>query len=128
MIPAAADIAARIETMERRVWTALANGDARADLALLAPGFMGLYPDGPATREAHAAPLAAGPSVSDWSLSDIRVFALSATSPELALITYRARFDRLSDGVRQDWWISSIWRREADATWRNLFSQDTPAT
>jgi len=128
MTPAPEAIAAQVLDHERRVWAALETGDAAADLGLLDARFLGLYPDGPADRAAHAAQVSTGPSVGDWQVSDLRVMALSDSDPGLALIVYRASFLRLRDESRQDWWISSIWRAQGDGGWTNIFSQDTPAT
>jgi len=127
MRPAPARVAAEVEALERQVWAALASGDSGADLALLDPDFLGLYPEGPADRSAHAAPLAEGPVAADWALSDLRVLSPSPSDPGLALIVYRARFTRPGDGSRHDWWISSLWRRRGPRGWTNIFSQDTPA-
>lgn len=114
---------AEILGCETAVWQALATGDGAADRRLLSPGFLGVYPTGPAGRDAHAAALDGGATVAGFDLSAVQVRQLARN---LALIVYRADFTRLPDGSRQAWWISSLWRRGGAAGWENLFSQDTP--
>jgi len=48
-----ADLLAELLQMETRNWQALATGDAPTDAALLAPGFLGVYPTGLAGRADH---------------------------------------------------------------------------
>ncbi len=107
---------------EHRVWRALVAGDAAADAALLAEGFVGLYPDGFAGREDHAGQLAAGPTVRSYALDEARAIPLA---PGLAILAYRASYTRPAGGPAERMWVSSVWRREG-AGWINLFSQDTP--
>ena len=106
---------------EDAVWRALVSGDAEADAALLAPDFLGVYPDGFAGREAHAAQLSGGPAVISYALSEVNVRMLA---PDLGLVAYRADFARPGRGD-EAMFVSSIWRR-AGAGWLNVFSQDTP--
>jgi hypothetical protein len=113
-----------LSACERRVWDALVTGDASADRALLDEGFLGVYPDGFAGREAHVRQLAAGPTVSHYALSDMRVLPLGE---DHALLAYRARYVRASGGGEEEMYVSSVWRR-VPGGWVNLFSQDTPAT
>lgn len=107
---------------EHRVWRALVAGDAAADAALLAEGFVGLYPDGFAGREDHAGQLATGPTVRTYELDEARAIPLA---PGLAILAYRAAYTRPAGGPAERMWVSSVWRREG-AGWINLFSQDTP--
>lgn len=116
------DLLAVLLAQETRVWQALVAGDAAADAALLAPGFLGLYPDGYAGRDDHAAQLAGGPSVQGYEITEARALPLAAG---LALLTYRASYTRPAGGAAERMWVSSIWRQEAEG-WINLFSQDTP--
>jgi hypothetical protein len=114
-------------SFETRVWQALADGDAEADLRLLDPGFIGVYSSGFATREDHAAQLADGPSVGSFSISEAR---LSTLAPGAVLLSYRATFSRLggkSSPASQTLYVSSVWRKRGES-WVNIFSQDTPAT
>lgn len=108
---------------ETKVWEALQRGDASADRALLAPDFVGVYPSGFAGRTEHAEQLQQGPSVERFNLSEARLMVLS---PELALLSYRARYLGLGSGDEREMYVSSLWRREGEG-WINLFSQDTPA-
>lgn len=117
---------------ETAVWQALARGDTEADERALAEDFLGVYPDGFAGRAAHVGQLAHGPTVADFTLSDVRVRALG---PDHAMIAYRAAYRRTRGAERdhapetlpETMYVSSIWRR-AGGGWVNLFSQDTPAT
>ncbi len=107
---------------ESAVWDALARGDAAADAALLAPGFLGVYPTGLAGRTEHVAQLAKGASVAEWSITGARVLDLA---PGLALLAYRAEFRRTGSAKPEAMYVSSIWQRLGNG-WVNLFSQDTP--
>jgi hypothetical protein len=112
--------------LETRVWQALADGDAEADLRLLDPAFIGVYPTGFATREDHAAQLADGPAVGSFSISDAR---LSTLAPGAVLLSYRASLSRpggKGSPASQTLYVSSVWRQRGES-WVNIFSQDTPA-
>ncbi|MEM8824498.1 MAG: nuclear transport factor 2 family protein [Pseudomonadota bacterium] len=112
-----------IESAERAVWTALLQGDSQADLAALAPDFLGVYPDGFADRAAHADQLADGATIASYALDDIQIRGLG---PDHALIVYRATYLRPASDTAEMMYVSSIWQRHPDG-WRNIFSQDTPA-
>lgn len=116
------DLLEALLVQEHRVWAALQQGDAAADLALLAPGFLGLYPSGYAGRADHAAQLASGPSVAHYAIAEARVLQLR---DGLALLTYLASYARPGAERRECMWVSSLWERQAGG-WINLFSQDTP--
>lgn len=107
---------------ETRVWQALVSGDAAADSALLAPGFLGVYPTGFAGRGDHAGQLAGGPTVAAFRIGDPH---LLAPAPDLALLAYRASFRRIGRTEEEAMFVSSLWQRQG-AGWINLFSQDTP--
>lgn len=107
---------------ERAVWDALVAGDAAADRALLAPGFLGVYPTGFAGREDHAGQLAAGPTVRSYRFSQARVLALGV---DHVLLAYRAEYRRTGCDRVEGMYVSSLWQR-AGQGWVNLFSQDTP--
>ena len=115
------DIDATIEELERQVWQALVDGDRAADISLLAPDFLGVYPSGFAGRDDHAGQLDAGPSVAAFDLSQITIRHLSE---DAALITYRADFTR-PGRAGEAMLVSSLWERRA-GDWVNTFSQDTP--
>jgi hypothetical protein len=122
----AQDTNGRLATLvqaERSVWRALLSGDAAADAALLDDAFLGVYPTGFATRDDHAAQLSQGPTVAAFRLEEPRLLDLA---PDLALLAYRAVFTRPGTPDPETMYVSSLWRRDG-ATWRNLFSQDTPA-
>jgi len=108
---------------ETRVWEALVSGDAAADAAALAEGFLGVYPDGFSGKAAHVAHLAHGPTVSHYALDQARVLVLA---DDLAMLAYRADYRRLGGDEAEVMYVSSLWRRCGDG-WENLFSQDTPA-
>jgi hypothetical protein len=108
--------------MERAVWEALVAGDAAADGALLAPGFLGVYPTGFAGRADHVAQLAAGPTVRDYRLSAARVLPLGS---DHALLAYRADYRRTGTDEAETMFVASVWERRGQG-WVNLFSQDTP--
>ncbi len=107
---------------ETRVWQALVSGDATADAALLAPGFLGVYPTGFAGRDDHSGQLAGGPTVAAFRIEDPR---LLTPAPDLALLAYRATFRRTGRAEEEAMFVSSLWQRQG-AAWINLFSQDTP--
>lgn len=109
--------------LESAVWDALVAGDRSADEALLADGFVGLYPTGFADRAEHAAQLADGPTVVDYSIETPIVLELSGDS---FLLCYDARYRRPGHDDHDRMYVSSLWQRQ-DRGWRNLFSQDTPA-
>jgi hypothetical protein len=110
--------------LETRVWQALADGDAAADLALLDPAFVGVYASGFAGRGEHAAPLPDGPAVGSFAIEDARLLALAERT---VLLAYRATFTRpgAAEPV-QTMFVSSVWV-ERGGEWRNVFSQDTAA-
>lgn len=108
---------------ETRVWQALQDGDAAADLNLLAPSFLGVYPSGFSDRAGHAGQLAEGPSIASFELSQLHAFAVGA---DHAMLCYAARFTRPDQSEAEHMYVSSLWQR-AEQGWRNLFSQDTPS-
>lgn len=108
---------------ETRVWDALVTGDSASDSAALAEDFLGVYPDGFSGKADHVAPLATGPSVQRYSLSDVRIVPLG---PDHAAIVYCADFVGFGKTEASRMYVTSIWRREA-AGWINILSQDTPA-
>src|SRR5690606_14487082 len=61
-----AALLAELIACETAVWQALVSGDAEADRAALAADFLGVYPDGFAGRDAHAAQLSGGPTVTGF--------------------------------------------------------------
>ena len=111
--------------LETAVWEALVLGDAGADQGLLSDDFLGVYPTGFAGRDEHVAQLAAGPTVRRFEISEPRVIQLG---DDAAMLAYRAVYERAS-GVygQEEMYVSSLWCRQGKA-WRNVFSQDTPAT
>jgi hypothetical protein len=113
----------RIVALERAVWDALCAGDTAADTALLSPDFLGVYPTGFADREEHAAPLAGGPTVASYEISDARI---TAVADGAVMLSYRAEYVRAPDrGAAEAMYVSSLWCRR-DRRWVNTFSQDTP--
>lgn len=107
--------------LEKQVWEALKNGDAEADRRLLSEDFLGVYAAGRAGREAHAAPLGAGPSVATYTLSAEQVRTLA---PGLLLLSYRAEFTAPDSPDLHRVLVTSIWQQRGE-TWVNVFSQDT---
>ena len=116
---------ATIETLERQVWDALTRGDVDADRDLLAADFVGLYPTGFADRADHVAPLAGGPTVDSYQLSENRLLTVAE---DAVLFCYRADYRRTTDsgpGPVEAMYVSSLWCRRG-GRWLNVFSQDTP--
>lgn len=119
MTPSEAELLAA----ETAVWEALRAGDQAADHALLAEDFLGVYPTGFVTREDHVAELDDGPTVAAFTILETRTMV---TGEDSALIAYRVRF-RAPEGAEPiTWMVSSLWRRTADGSLVNVFSQDTP--
>ncbi|MEM7490108.1 MAG: nuclear transport factor 2 family protein [Pseudomonadota bacterium] len=114
---------AHLIALETAVWTALCRGDRAADLAALAPDFLGVYANGFADRADNVGQLDDGPTIAAFDLQEVRVRALG---PDHGLVSYRAVFTRIGRDHPETMYVSSIWRREAER-WRNVFSQDTPA-
>lgn len=113
--------------LESQVWDALVRGDADADRDLLASDFVGVYPTGFADRSDHANQLVDGPTVASYSITDARLIRVSDAA---VMLCYRADYRRLRDGSpgsSETAYISSLWI-ECDGRWRNIFSQDTPAS
>ncbi len=113
---------AEILALEKAVWQALVDGDARRDAELLSKDFLGVYPSGFSDRDGHIGQLADGASVAAYELSALHLRPLS---PDLALLSYRADFTRSGAGVPEVMLVSSLWQREG-LGWVNIFSQDTP--
>jgi hypothetical protein len=110
--------------LERQVWEALRRGDAVADQALLSEDFLGVYDTGFADRAGHVALLASGPTMRDYWLDSERLLRLT---PELTLLSYRAKFCRQGpERTMEAMFVSSLWRLRA-GRWINVFSQDTAA-
>ena len=119
----AAPTTAEILALETRVWQALVDGDGAADKSLLSEDFFGVYPSGFATRADHAGEIADGASMAEFSLDQTRLRVLS---PQMALLSYRARYRRAGQSGTEVMFISSLWEKRAGG-WVNSFSQDTPA-
>ena len=111
-----------ILTLEKQVWSALVEGNAQADRALLSPDFLGVYPTGFANRDDHVGQFADAPTMADYNLSEARLRILA---PEVVLLSYRADYQRPGAAVWDAMLISSLWERRHDV-WVNSFSQDTP--
>lgn len=109
---------------ETSVWEALVRGDAKADAQALDDGFLGVYPDGFSGKSAHVSQLANGPTVAVYALDEARVLALGEGD---ALLAYRATYRKTGCDAPEVMYVSSIWRQGRDG-WRNIFSQDTPAS
>ena len=112
----------QILSLEKQVWTALVEGNAQADRALLSPDFLGVYPTGFANRDDHVGQFADAPSMAQYELSDTRLRVLSA---DVVLLSYRADYLRPEAQEWEAMLISSLWERRHDV-WINSFSQDTP--
>ena len=122
--PESPSLKSTLLSLEEQVWLALVDGNETADEALLCPDFLGVYPTGFAGREDHAGQLEQGPSVAKFRLSEVRCLPLG---PDHAMLCYLAAYRRPGQSVDEAMYVSSLWRREG-VGWRNLFSQDTPAT
>ncbi|MFN2319242.1 MAG: DUF4440 domain-containing protein [Dermatophilaceae bacterium] len=109
---------------ETAVWEALRAGDKETDRALLAPEFVGVYPTGFITRDDHVAELDGGPIVNAYEILETRYLPVGTDS---ALLAYRVFFRPTEEAEPVAWMVSSIWRRKAEGSLVNTFSQDTPA-
>lgn len=111
--------------LETAVWQALVDGDAEADVHLLADDFLGVYPSGFADRADHACQLADGPTVAGFELSEARLLVISDTA---VMLSYRAASRPAANATRTEpgaMYVSSLWCQR-DGHWLNVFSQDTP--
>ncbi len=112
----------QILTLEKQVWTALVEGNAEADRALLSPDFLGVYPTGFANRDDHVGQFADAPTMSTYELSEVKLRVLTS---DIVLLSYRADYTRPDAPDAEAMLISSLWERRHDV-WINTFSQDTP--
>ena len=112
----------QVLALERRVWEALRTGDRDLDASMLSSDFLGVYPSGFSDRAGHVDQLAAGPTVHDYHLSEVRLIRLA---DDQALLCYRADWRRPGPGPAEAMYIASIWTRRSGG-WINTFSQDTP--
>jgi len=108
--------------LEKQVWTALVDGNAEADRALLSADFLGVYPTGFANRDDHVGQFADAPTMARYELSQTKLRVLT---PDTVLLTYRADYQRPGAEAWEAMLISSLWERRHDV-WVNSFSQDTP--
>jgi hypothetical protein len=116
------DLLTEMEECETNVWEALLRGDMEADQAALHTRFLGVYPDGFASRSEHVQQLENGPTISSYKISEQKVLQLGR---DLALFSYRADFTKPGHNESEVAYVSSIWERH-DTGWLNIFSQDTP--
>ncbi len=114
---------AEILVLEEAVWQALVSGDADIDAKLLSDGFLGVYESGFSDKAGHVGQLADGPTVESFALSDVR---LLLPGDGLAMLSYRADFERCGSDGAEAMYVSSLWQ-ETPEGWRNIFSQDTGA-
>ena len=113
-----------LENCERSVWTALTQGNMRADDEALHTDFLGVYSDGFASKTEHVQQLENGPTIKSFELSDLRLLTLGL---DHALLSYRVEFLRKDKTETEAMYVSSVWKRDG-AGWLNVFSQDTPTT
>lgn len=109
--------------LERKVWRALVDGDARADRTLLSEDFVGVYASGFANRDDHVSQFVSAPTVSSYSIEQAQLIEVNGAA---AMLCYLAVFQRPDDEVFHRMYVSSLWC-ERNGTWVNTFSQDTPA-
>jgi hypothetical protein len=120
-----ADKIAFFIALETRVWQALTLGDVKAYKALLAPEFLGVYPSGFAGLAENLTPFEQAPGFApSYVLSEARIMDLA---PGLVMLSYRAVFQRVAEAQAKAMYVSSLWRRQEDENWVNIFSQDTLA-
>ncbi|WP_254447864.1 nuclear transport factor 2 family protein [Ruegeria arenilitoris] len=108
--------------LEKRVWTALVEGDAQADRALLSPDFLGVHPTGFANRDDHVGQFANAPTMASFELSEAQLRVLTN---DVVLLSYRADYERPGAVMTEVMLISSLWEKRHEV-WVNSFSQDTP--
>ncbi len=113
---------AEILDLEKQVWTALVEGNAQADRALLSADFLGVYPSGFANRDDHVGQFADAPTMARYELSETQLRVLTS---DIVLLSYRADYQRPGSTTWEAMLISSLWERRHDV-WVNSFSQDTP--
>ncbi|MEM8843376.1 MAG: nuclear transport factor 2 family protein, partial [Pseudomonadota bacterium] len=109
-------------SLEKQVWTALVDGNAEADRALLSADFLGVYPSGFANRDDHVGQFADAPTMAKYELSEAKLRVLTS---DIVLLSYRADYQRPDAPEWEAMLISSLWERRHDV-WINSFSQDTP--
>ncbi|MDX8350103.1 nuclear transport factor 2 family protein [Cognatiyoonia sp. IB215446] len=112
-----------LKASETDVWQALVRGDVLADEKALHTDFLGVYPDGFATKADHVQQLDDGPTVKTFVLSDCRAVPLGQ---DFAIFSYKVAFQRTGACVTEEMFVSSVWQRSGSG-WINIFSQDTPA-
>lgn len=110
--------------LESAVWDALVAGDASVDEAALAEHFLGVYPTGFSDRAGHVGQLSDGPTVAEYSIVSPVRLDLGA---DCFLLAYDAHYRRIAGAPVERMYVSSVWQR-IDGAWRNVFSQDTPAS
>ena len=115
---------AELTACETSVWDALVAGDKASDDAALHSQFLGVYPDCFSSKSDHTGQLGHGPTVTEYTLSELQTKSLG---PDHALLSYRADFTRAAKTAPEAMYVSSIWQRTG-AGWINIFSQDTPAS
>ena len=128
VIDESSELLSEILEQETRVWQALVDGDAAADMAALHFDFLGVYPSGFATRADHCAQLQQGATVASFTLTQARVLQLGT---EHVCLSYLANYQRPGTEKSDAMYVSSIWQRQELESgqgqgWVNLFSQDTP--
>lgn len=121
-----ANLLEEILALETEVWEALVTGDAERDARMLSEDFLGVYPTGFFNKSQHCGQLANGPTVSSYELTSARIAVLEEGQ---VLLSYLAIWSRATDKPPQKerMYISSIWKRFG-TEWKNIFSQDTPAS
>lgn len=123
MITDSEHLVAELKDVEASVWQALVDGDMQADAEALHHSFLGVYPDGFATKSDHIQQLENGPTISHYALSEFRVLPLNEVQ---AVLSYKASFQRNRSKQAEVMYVSSIWQRN-NGGWISVFSQDTPA-
>ena len=112
--------------LEHRVRVTLSMRNAAVDAEPLDAAFVGIYPDGIASRADHAAQVSSGPSVKRYALDGACLLRLS---PDAVLLSYDASYPPSGDVDKvpaRAMFVSSIPARR-DPCWVNDFSRDPPA-
>lgn len=111
---------------EREAWATYARRDVVNAPARLAADYSDLQADGTVLDRAGHVAFVPDADLASWTLDQFRVFRLS---PDVALVTYRARSREntaTGPGPESVAWITSGWARRG-GRWLNVFYRETSA-
>jgi hypothetical protein len=125
LIDGQGDLRAHLRGLEERLFDQMVRNSRASLEALLSPEFREIGSSGRlnAFEEIVAALLAEPADRTSRTLTDFEIRPLAA---DVALVTYRSS-RVVPDSPPVNSLRSSIWRQEADGSWRMVFHQGTPA-